>query len=68
MANQDRTERPLDEIFFPRRSTLPSYFNLPAFGANVNLKLGPHYGQMLPQFIGLEGACLFLSEFEEVCI
>ena len=64
MAEQDRTERPLNEIFFPPRSTLPSCFNLPALGANVNLKLEPHYIQMLPKFTGLEDAYLFLSEYD----
>ena len=67
MAEQDRTERPLNEIFFLPRSTLPSCFNLPALGANVNLKLEPHYIQMLLKVTGLKGAYLFLSEFEEVC-
>ena len=33
----------------------------------MNLKLEPHYIQMLPKFTGLEDAYLFLSEFEEVC-
>ena len=67
MAEQDRNKRALNEIFFSPRSTLPSCFNLPALGANVNLKLEPHYIQMLPTFTGLEDAYLFLSEFEEVC-
>ena len=64
---QDRNERALNEIFYPPRSTLPSYFNLPALGANVNLKLEPHYIQMFPKFTRLEDAYLFLSEFEQVC-
>ena len=67
MAGLERTEKALNEIFYPQRSTLPSCFNLPALGTNVNLKLEPHYIQMLPKFIGLEDAYLFLSEFEEVC-
>ena len=67
MVEQNRTERPLNEIFFPPCSTVPSCFNLPALGANVNLKLEPHYIQMLPKFTELEDAYLFLSEFEEVC-
>ena len=33
----------------------------------MNLKLEPHYIQVLPKFTGLEDDYLFLSEFEEVC-
>jgi len=43
------------------------HFNPLALGANVNLKLEPHYIQMLLKFTRLEDAHLFLSEFEEVC-
>jgi hypothetical protein len=39
MAEQNRTEGPLNEIFLPPRSTFPSCFDLLALGANVNLKL-----------------------------
>ena len=42
-------------------------FNLPALATNVNLKLEPYCIQILPKFTKLEDACLFLSEFEEVC-
>jgi len=41
MAEQDRNERYLNEIFYSPRSTLLSCFNLPALGANLNLKLEP---------------------------
>ena len=57
----------MNEIFYPPRSTLPSCFNLPALGTNVNLKLEPHYIQMLLKFTGLEDGYLFLSELKEVC-
>jgi len=67
MAGQERTKKALNEIFYPQLLTSPSCLNLPTLGTNVNLKLEPHYIQMLPKFIGLEDAYLFLSEFEEVC-
>ena len=66
MAGQNRNERDLNEIFYPPCSTLPSCFNLPALGTNVNLKVELHYIQMLPIFTRLKDAYLFLSEFEEV--
>ena len=67
MAGQERNERALNKIFYPPRSTLSSCFNLPALSTNMNLKLEPHYIQMLPKFTGLEDAYLLLREFEEVC-
>jgi len=33
----------------------------------VTFELRPHYTEMLPEFMGLEDAYLFLREFEEVC-
>jgi len=67
-------ERPLNEIFYPPRTILPSYFNLPGLGPEVTLELRPHctqlrphYTQRLPKFTGLEDAYLFLRKFEEVC-
>ena len=57
-------ERTLSDIFHPPRTTLPSYFIMPNLAQNVTFKLKPHYTQMLPKFIGLEDAYLFLREFE----
>jgi len=68
MVEQDRNERALNEIFFTPHSTLPSCFNLPALGADVNLKLEPHYIQMLLKFTRLEDAYLFLSELKKCVI
>ena len=67
MDEQDRNEGALNEIFSPPHSTLPSCFNLPALGANVSLKLKPHYIPMPSKFTRLKDAYLFLREFEEVC-
>jgi len=66
MAKQDRNERALNMISFSPCSILPSYFNLPPAGVDVNQKLEPYYIQILSKFTGLEDAYLFLSEFE-VC-
>jgi len=60
-------ERPLSDIFYPPRTTLPSCFNLHDLGSNVSFKLRSHYTQMLAKFTSLEDAYLFLSKFEEVC-
>jgi len=60
-------EKPLNEIFYPSRTTLPSYFNLPDLGLEVTFELRPHYTQMLPKFTCFADANLFLREFEEVC-
>ena len=49
-------ERPLNDIFYPPRTTLPSCFNLPDLEPNVTFELRPHYTQMLPKFTGLEDA------------
>jgi len=43
MARQDQNERSLNEIFYLSHLTSPSCFNMPALGANMNLKLEPHY-------------------------
>ena len=40
MAGLDRNESVLNEMFYLPCSTLPSYYNLPFLGANVNLKIG----------------------------
>jgi len=60
-------ERPLNEIFYPTRMTLPFGFNLPDLRPNVTFELRAYYTQMLTKFTGLEDAYLFLKEFEEVC-
>jgi len=60
-------ERPLNDIFYPLTTTLPSCFNLLDLGPNVTFELRSYYIQMLPKFAGLEDAYLFLREFEEVC-
>jgi len=60
-------ERPLNDIFYPPRTTLPSCFNLPDLRPNGIFELRSHYTQMLPKFTCLEDAYLFLREFEEVC-
>jgi len=58
MVGQERTEKALDDIFYPPCSALPSCFNLPALSTDVNLELEPHYIQMLPKFTGFEDAHL----------
>ena len=58
-------ERPLRDIFNPRRTTLPSCFNLPNLGPNVAFELRPRYIQMIPKFIGLEDAYLFLMNLKK---
>jgi len=60
-------ERTLSDIFYPPRTTLPSYFVMPNLAPNVTFKLKAHYSQMLPKFTGLGDAYLFLMEFEEAC-
>ena len=59
MAGQERNERAMNEIFYPQHLTLPSCFNLLTLGANVNIKLEPHYIHMFLKFTGLEDAYYF---------
>jgi len=52
-------EKSLSDIFYPLRTTSPSYFNLPDLGPNVTFELRLHDTQMLPKFMGLEDAYSF---------
>jgi len=47
-------------------TTTPACFNISTLG-NVTLELKPQFAHMLPKFMGIEDAYLFLREFEEVC-
>jgi len=58
-------KRSLSDIFYRPIIALPSCFTISELGPNVTFELRPHYTQMLPKFIGLEDAYLFLREFEE---
>jgi len=60
-------ERTLSDIFYPPRTALPSCFVMPNLALYVTFELKSYYTQMLPKFISLEDAYLFLREFEEVC-
>ena len=57
----------MSDIFYAPRTALPSCFVMPNLALDVTFELKSHYTQMLPKFTGLEGAYLFLREFEEVC-
>ena len=52
-------ERPLNNIFYPPRTTFPLCFNLPDLRSKVTFDLRPHYTQILPKFTSLEDAFFF---------
>ena len=58
--------RMLHDIFYPPRITELSCFNLSAL-KNVTRKLKPWYAHILPKFMGIKDAYLFLRELEKVC-
>jgi len=55
--------RTLNDIFYPPRTTKSSCFNILVL-ENVTLKLKLQYTHMLPKYMSIEDACLFLHEFE----
>ena len=65
--NEKPQERPLNNIFYPSISTLPSCFNLPYVGPKVPFGLSPHYTQMWTKSTNLDGIYLLLCQFEVLC-
>jgi len=61
-------ERSLNQIFYPPRSTNASCFRAPERGKEVQFVFSPQNTTMLPKFFSDGDVCLFLSEFEEVCL
>jgi len=55
--------------FYPIRTSLSSYFQLPETNGN-NFELKPQFINTLPRFHGMESedAYFFIREFEEVCL
>ena len=57
----------LNQIFYPPRSTNPSYFQISNLSESVQFSFSAQYTTMLPMFSGDGYAYWFLSEFEEIC-
>ena len=59
----------LQDRFYPIRTSLPSYIQLPDEGID-QFELKPQYINTLPKFHGFESenAYFFIREFEEVCL
>jgi len=51
-----KQERSLNDIFYPRGTTSPVYFNLLGLVPNLTFELRPHYTQIPLKFAGLEDA------------
>jgi len=59
--------RSLNQIFYPARSIVPSYFILLALDDDVKFEFRHQYVNMFPRFTNVEDTYLLLSDFEEVC-
>ena len=59
----------LQDRFYPIRTSLPSYIQLPSVG-EYNFEIKPQFINALPKFHGLESenAYFFIREFEKVCL